>query len=413
MAVVLALAVPFSVRADDWPNYQHDPAHTGFSNINMDARQLKLAWTTPAGYHDPVIANGTLYAFNSSAVTAFNLTNGAVEWTTPVTGPQFVAVANGLLVTTSYSFGQSKTLQVLNASTGASKYAVSFGSNQNFPGIPTLYTDPTFGLTALDVDASGTLYSIKVGQTAGSVNWSAPVGSNGGGAPTVVGNSAVVATYSAARAVNLSNGASNLFFQGNFSSAAGFGVAYDANRQQLYFVNTVSSSHPDQLLAYSYQNNSSLTLLWARDITGVANDPAIDQFGDIYLGTGTTLTEYSPINGSTIRSLGGQSFANGTTPELTQGYLFDDSGGQEDIYNLNSLSLVNALGGAPSSQNTSIRSTSAITDGYFALEHQFLTSTDTVSVYAVVPEPTPLAIALLAFPFLLGRRRALPPLQCR
>jgi hypothetical protein len=403
LVVLFTATMAATTRADDWPTYQHDAAHTGFSNIALNASQLTLAWKTPVGYNYPVIAGGRMYAVNGSSVSAFNLSTGAIEWSTPVTNPQFLSVANGLLITGSYSFGQSKTLQVLDANSGATRYAVPFGSNQSYPGVPTVYTDPNFGLTALDIDASGTLFSIKLGQTAGSINWSKGVAYTFGMPPTVVGNSAIVASYSEATAVDLTTGARNVFFQGQFSSAEGFGAAYDATRHQLYFVNAVSNSHPQELLAYSYSDNSHLTPLWSRDITSLNFDPALDGSGNVFLTDYNTLTEYNPLDGTTMQSLGGQAFAAGSTPELTQGYLFDHSDSQQEIYSLSSLSLVKTLSGAATSQLTSVRSTSAITDGYFASQNDFFSPTDSISVYVVVPEPASFTLFLAASSTLLRR----------
>ena len=132
MIVALVLAIP--AYADDWSTYQHDPAHTGYSAASINAPLLAHVWSTPAGYSSPTIANGFLYATSNSSVTAFNLANGSIAWSTPVAGAEFTSVSGGTLVTTSYSFGQNKSLDVLNTAHGSTGVYRSVRAKYELPG---------------------------------------------------------------------------------------------------------------------------------------------------------------------------------------------------------------------------------------------------------------------------------------
>jgi len=403
-ALLLCLASARGLIAEDWAMYQHDAAHTGFANVSLDPRQLTLAWTSPVGFDGPIIHDNSVYAFGDKVVASFDLATGHPLWSRPIVLPGSLAYGGGMLVTTTYAFGTSKALAVLDPSSGALRYTVPFGSNKDFPGIPMLYQKAN-QWNALIMDAGGSLFSIRLGQSSGSVNWTTPVGYVGGEAPTVAGNSAIIASFGAADAIDLDTGTRSRFFsQSSLSSAGGFGVAYDAARQQLYFSNALSVQQPSVLLAYHYQDNAHITQLWSRPGES-GYDPALGPNGEVYLTSSTSLFQIDPSTGSTIRSLPGQSFAAGSTPEIFNGYLLDYSSFQQVFYDLTNLSVAATLPGSLGNMSTEIRSVDAISDSAVALQNTRFGTGGTFSVYAV-PEPNSgLVVACcLAMKSLLRRR---------
>ena len=79
------LLVDGMAKAEDWTTYQHDTAHTGRTSADFDPTLLQKAWSAPQGYGTPLIAGNAVYAMKngSTAVTSFNLSNGAINWSDP------------------------------------------------------------------------------------------------------------------------------------------------------------------------------------------------------------------------------------------------------------------------------------------------------------------------------------------
>jgi outer membrane protein assembly factor BamB len=125
--VALCLLAAPAASAADWPQYQHDAAHTGYTPSSLDPRRLAYAWTSPQGYAAPLIQGDTVYAYSRSAITAFDLASGRERWSAPVTEAGPIALLGDVVVTTSYPFATPKSLQVLDAATGALRYAVPSG----------------------------------------------------------------------------------------------------------------------------------------------------------------------------------------------------------------------------------------------------------------------------------------------
>jgi hypothetical protein len=403
LLAVSLLAAPFA-SAGDWPQYQHDPQHTGSTPSALDPRRLSYAWTSPAGYYAPLIQGDTAYSYSRTAVTAFDLATGRQRWSTAVNNPGALAIIDDMLVTTSYPFFTSKTLQVLDPATGRPRYAVPFGRDNESPGIPVAYQKGDQH-NALLMESSS-LVSIRLNATSGSVNWSTPVAQVSGMVPTVAEDAAIVASYSGAHAVDLATGArSEPFFVGTNSSADGFVTAYDAARRRMYFVNALSSARPAVLAAYDYVDSQHASPAWIRDLGDLGMDPAIGPDGKVYITDRTTLYEIDPETGRTLRSVGGQ-FAYGSTPQISNGYLYDFSETEQVIYDLDSFSLVKTLPGSRMSMNTVTRSQGAISDDSFAFQASAYGEFSTFAVYRAVPEPAgPLLLAACAGIATLRRRR--------
>jgi outer membrane protein assembly factor BamB len=107
-AAVGTAATPLPTQKHDWPQYRHDAGHTGSGDGNtVPTGEPRVAWTqelTTEGAHDasspPALADGTLYVgSDNGAVTAFEATTGAIQWTNERVGTKLSpAVADGSLV---------------------------------------------------------------------------------------------------------------------------------------------------------------------------------------------------------------------------------------------------------------------------------------------------------------------------
>ncbi len=399
--------------AQDWPMYQHDPAHTSYSDITFDPRGLEFAWTSPTGYGSPVIAGDAIYAASSASpdservVSCFDLRTGDIRWSTTVYGASSVSFAGDTLLTTSYNCRFKKSLEALDPLTGNILYSVPFGENDDYPGVPVPYQDPTGQWNVIVCDSVTNFYSIRVGETSGFVNWA--VRSNGMGLPTIVGNSAIVSTSGKAEAIDLSTGARNKFHTSSSFGGGSQGVAYDASRQQFYFCNHYG--YGDQMLmAYHYTDNDNITLVWTRPIGRTDNDVAIGPDGKVYMGDfhapgnpELTIYEIDPATGDTLRSVPVGGIAT-NTPLLINGYLFADGSSDQLIYDLSDFSLVKTLPGGGGAQDSMIRPFDAVAPGVFAVASSRWNNSSTFTVYT--PEPSTLSLFALCGVAIFRRRRA-------
>jgi hypothetical protein len=234
------------------------------------------------------------------------------------------------------------------------------------PGIPTVYEDAS-GRNALVLDGGGLLSSFRLGDTSGAV--------------------------------------SEPFFRGSVSSGGGFNTAYDAQRRRMYFVNALSPQRPLVLMAFDALDSLHASPAWARDLAESGGNPAVGPDGKVYLTDGPTLLELDPDTGDALRSLGGQAFAAGSTPQISNGYLYDFNDAGQVIYDLSSFSLVRTLPGARPSQNTVFASVGAISDTAYAYQVNGFGPFAQFVVYRAVPEPGGLFVVAAGAAAAAMRRR--------
>jgi outer membrane protein assembly factor BamB len=388
----LVLFLALSARAADWPTYQHDPEHTGRSDVQVDAAKLMLSWTAPDGYATPQIVGDTIYSTKpqggfsgtrddgtkwATYVSAFDLATGAIKWThsgnNVFASP--AAVGGGLVVFyggtpcngCSTPTPDANQLVVLDAATGALRYKVTIPTTDpqgELHTMPLLVPNPADGTVTAYCAGNGTLSNVLLGPTSGSVVWK--VGAGGAGflftMPTLVGDAIAI------------NGNSQLFAFDRFSGTPipvnndreGGGAktaAYDAVRRNIY----TPGIHG--LAAFRYVNNTQIEFLWHRPgggETGIGNGSiAIGANGKVYVpSSGNSFFELDPDTGATLRSVPAP-LDGSVAPSITAGLLWLPSAGCSRVYNLDTLDLVRTLPGY--SNSTAYPGAGAFTNAYFAM----------------------------------------------
>ena len=108
------------VANDDWPMFQHDLNHTGYTTSNGPTTNNTL-WTYPlssdVSYSSTAISSGLIYISTGGSVYCFNETRGTLEWITSIdssSGDSSPAVFSGRLYV-----GGNVMVYCLNASTGS------------------------------------------------------------------------------------------------------------------------------------------------------------------------------------------------------------------------------------------------------------------------------------------------------
>jgi hypothetical protein len=386
-------AAPSPPVANDWPTYQHDVAHTGCTPASVDPAALGLAWRAPVGYSTPLVVGGNVIAMKNqqgigndrTLVTSFNLADGSVNWTysNQFVFPSQPTTAEGLVVFAAATNSTPLTLYALDVNSGNLLYTVPLGGGP-IAVMPTIARSPeTGGLTAY-VATGGDLFAVDLEPDSGSVLWTQTGSFGGFSMPTVVGNSVILAGPGQFYAFDQTTGAMNHFHQGDISGGGGVTIAYDQNLGQFYVLETYGSSQFNVLTAYAYVDNDDIEQLWQKTGPGIrtGGSVAIGQDDSVYAVDNTTLVEIDPSDGSTRRSLSGQSIANAVTPEIGNGYLWAFSESQTLIYDLNTFTLAGSLPGARGSLNSAYNSPGALTDGYFLLDYGTIYNRPGLDVFA-------------------------------
>ena len=133
VCVVFLFSAPVSFTNADWPMFQHDPAHTGYTTVNATSTSLQELWnfSTGAVAAPPTLVEGGIVYVGSDGFFALNATTGANIWNAgrfsqPYFGVSgYPCVANGIVyfgITDHYAIAS-------NAITGAElwNYFVSSG----------------------------------------------------------------------------------------------------------------------------------------------------------------------------------------------------------------------------------------------------------------------------------------------
>jgi hypothetical protein len=413
-ACALAGSAVAPARADDWPTYQHDPAHTGHSTASPDPASLALRWRAPIGYSTPLIVGQNVIATHNgqgtntpTTVTSFQLNTGTVNWSysDTYTFPSQAAVGNGLVAITDGGPGTNPySLVVLDAQTGTFKYKVNIGFTAQMP----LLVPETNGTTTAYVANGGNLKAVSLGATSGSVLWSATGNYGGFSIPTLVGsNTLVLAGPAQYYAVNRATGVQNHFQNGPLSGGGGDTVAYDAGRSAFYVLDAYDSTTPT-LTAYSYGGAyNAVTRLWGITGTGIADggQVAIGPNGRLYAVDSTTLVEIDPATGTRLRTKTGQTFATAVAPLIAGNTLWAyDNNNHTFAYDLTTLSLVRTLTGSRGSLNSAFDGPGAVDDSHYLIDYGNIYNSPGFDVYAV-PEPASLLAVAAVVPLLSRRRR--------
>jgi hypothetical protein len=391
------------VVADDWATYQHDNAHTGRSSADFNPTLLQKAWGSTE-FFSPIVVGNSVFAFNSSqgriGLASFNLLNGQQLWRKGLEG-QFASsltYAEGLLIFASYApDGSNPQLLVYDASTGTQKYTVALPAN-DVPAAVSVARNSNHQLVAYESNGYG-IAAVNLGATSGSVLWSRSNNAlDGFSIPTLVGDSVIVAASNHYYAYDQLDGALNEFYNGSGGTGGASTVAFDSARSQFYV------RVAGLLTAFSYNSNSEIIQRWQTAAPG--NDSlAIGADGDIYVSNSISIAKRDPIDGHLIQSVDGLQLSSAYTPAISANALFiygsnSPISAWTNVYDLNTLALIETLPFGRSSSNTPAKSPGAIFDNGYVVYHKH-----GFDVYWAVPEPSTLALALSTFATLAAYRR--------
>jgi hypothetical protein len=380
-----------------WSTYQKNPAHTGFTPATVNPAGLTLAWKAPTGFSVPLIVGQTVISMknqqgignDTTSIRRFQLQSGAVNWdyTAQFVFPSQPTYSNNLVVFAAPTLSTPFSLYVLNASNGTLKYTVPLSNGFETSVMPTVVRNPATGDLMAYVATGSNLYAVKLGDTSGSIAWKQTNGEFGGfSMPTVVGNSIMVAGPGQFYAFDMTTGAMNHFHSGNIEGGGGTTVAYDAALGQFYVLEDYDGP-TNTLTAYSYTDNADITQVWQKSGAGLRSGASVAIAPDdtLYSVDNTTILQINPTDGSTLRSLGGQSIANLVTPALSNGDLWVFSDNQTLVYDLNTFTLARTLPGSRGSLNSAYDSPGALTGRHFVLDYGNIYGSPGFDVYADQP----------------------------
>jgi outer membrane protein assembly factor BamB len=181
------LAIPQELTAqsasDDWPMFQHDSAHTGYSN-QVFTSNLTVAWTyrpnstyNGLAYRTPIVADGYLYITDANYIYCIDASNGNLKWIQNLTitekfspwGPS-TAFYKGIVYTGNAAYNASNGQPLFNFSVSGNTSPtvandiIYIGSNKggvvaiNASNGGALWSKPGYNLTYSPAVANGIVY---------------------------------------------------------------------------------------------------------------------------------------------------------------------------------------------------------------------------------------------------------------
>jgi hypothetical protein len=418
-----ATSAPVVHGGTEWLQYGNGVEHANYANSNLDPTSLKFAWQAPAGFTEPLVANGAIYSMtrgqgNSGTYTfaSFNPTNGRANWTATGghTFPSAMAYADGMLVyfAQEADIAQGMRLWVRDAGTGAVKYSLSYPLPDGSSGssTPLLANDADGNLVAYFA-GSGRMHAARLGAASGTKLWdvAAPNGvSISIGLPSIVGGSVVIAEVGKYSAYDRTTGARNTFHTSNISGGGNSTPIVDAARNRVYITAGYDSGHGNSVTAYQYDGSNSFSQVW--QYNGVGAHPTggggLDADGNLYVTDNGGNLVVLNSDGGVVRSLTVQGLATGMAPLVTNDALYLSTNSQTRAYGLAGLDLLSSLDDARGNNQTiTLKNIGAITDDYLVVDHFRGSNSPGFSVYRGVPEPATTLAAVACAAGLLRRHR--------
>jgi hypothetical protein len=341
--------------AQQWAHYQHDAAHTGRTGAAVKPSQLVPAWSAP-GYTGALVLGDTLYAKSpiglSTAVSAFSLADGQVQWTWPGTDIYFanLAVGGPFALLEGFDFGDPSvdTLTVLDRATGQFLHKLELPLSFSFLD-PTVEPDPATGDVLAFCSDGSTLACVRVAQDAGQILWTQAGDLGSSSVPTFVEGSVIVVGSQSATAFDRATGAANAFFtdtQMNLNSGAP--VAWNEARGEFYVKLDYQAADRTRVRAFRYDGNAAIQLLWTIEtpLEQFGGMLAIGPQGLLYAVRSDEVAVLDPDDGSTLKSVPFP-FANGCSPALSRGVLWVHSETQTFAHDARTLAVLRVFEGSP------------------------------------------------------------------
>lgn len=166
---VEATNFPDENPVDWWPMFQHDPGHTGYTDMEV-LPPLAVKWIFDAseGLFNLVVVEGSAYASSNSKLYAINATDGSLRWTCNDVAGGYPAVVNNVI----YIGGWWDKFDALDARNGSVIWEYSTGApNMGAPVIVEniVYFSSDNGYAyALTADRGSLLWKYETGFTRNS-----------------------------------------------------------------------------------------------------------------------------------------------------------------------------------------------------------------------------------------------------
>ncbi len=291
---------------ENWPTFGNGPRHTGYQPVALGTASYQAGWTKT-------------FTISSS--------NGA--------GLNQVAISNGRIFVTPYSYPEVDFLSALDASTGTELWRKSFTAASSI-NPPTVNAGKVYTQRC---NNSGDSQLWALNAASGATVWSAPFGAQWDdyAAPTVVGDGVWVdgGTYGGLYGFNTSNG-SQRFFNSTLGQYDGWTPAYD-NGTVYTWVSGVFRAH----------DPATGNILWSSTLSSsVAGTPVVDG-GKAFVLTSSNLYAINLLTHTTAWTLSG-TFKG--TPAAANGVVYALSGSDVKAYH----SQTGAVVGTYSTGNSSI-----------------------------------------------------------
>jgi hypothetical protein len=333
---------------EPWSVYLHDNQHTGRASFSLDPMTLGAtpAWSAPPGFSVPIVVGERVYAMASQAghgddvtlIAAFDLQTGEQIWATNdyMVFPSAPAYHDGRLVYVGIDWSTSAHLLVVrDAETGALLYSMEIPQAVGVSS-PTLYENPQTGEVVAfisnshytDLGIGPNMTAVTLGLTSGSIKWADPEPRDFDfwSIPTIVEDSLVVAGPCHYYAYDLETGAVNQLHAGGCYGGGGTTVTYDAQRRQVYILDSYdvdNGAQYDALTAWTYNSKDDIQLAWTKRESDYwpSDGLALDDEGYLWTTTYDRLLKIDPDTGETVASVDGQ-FASGMRPVVSGDYVW-------------------------------------------------------------------------------------------
>jgi outer membrane protein assembly factor BamB len=158
-----------AVSGDDWPMFQYDAAHTGYSTSTVTAINWTIAWSylrqnPTSAYRTPAIADGYLYINDEDYLYCLNASSGTLKWNQSLTAPMHLATwAFSPTISGGYVYTHSAAY---NASTGQ----LMFTYAEEGPTSPTVANGVIYigstrgGVVALSASTGAKIWNYTAGK---------------------------------------------------------------------------------------------------------------------------------------------------------------------------------------------------------------------------------------------------------
>lgn len=291
--------------ADDWPMFQHDPAHTSHSTslFPLNVTEVWRHHVSAPPVSSPIIVGGIVYVGTDSPY-ALNASTGDVIWQT---GDHWGIYSSPAVYAGSLYTGD----RAYNASTGKLLWNVTLDGANLFPTVAngTVYVN-------LQTTETKNLYALNASN--GAKLWEVPAGAMDGSFPAVAYGHVYAVVGEGFSALDASTG--NTVWSSSINSLVGSPVVGDG-------IVYISSASSDSVYALNAMNGSGV---WTRYLFG----ERLSVWGSfVYVSHGTILDALNASTGDTVWSFRTDDWIR-TTPALAEGVVcFGSDDG--NVYALN------------------------------------------------------------------------------